>query len=116
MQLYNKCGVFEHTHSRPRPEQFSHKRGPLVSSTRASRSPQPTYAPPPPNPSPNPPPPPVGSCFAGARIIGTTATSKWEHLARVPRNSGGACEWRQCEWGGASAAERVAERKRCTEG
>ncbi|KAF9264387.1 hypothetical protein L218DRAFT_863084, partial [Marasmius fiardii PR-910] len=27
--LCNKCGLFERTHSRPRPEQFPHKRGPL---------------------------------------------------------------------------------------
>ncbi|KAJ7149394.1 hypothetical protein C8R43DRAFT_887868, partial [Mycena crocata] len=26
--LCNKCGLFERTHSRPRPEQFPHKRGP----------------------------------------------------------------------------------------
>ncbi|KAJ7440271.1 hypothetical protein FB451DRAFT_1058937, partial [Mycena latifolia] len=25
--LCNKCGLFERTHSRPRPEQFPHKRG-----------------------------------------------------------------------------------------
>ena len=30
MQLCNKCGLFERTHSRPRPEQFPHKRGPVV--------------------------------------------------------------------------------------
>jgi hypothetical protein len=29
--LCNKCGLFERTHSRPRPEQFPHKRGPLAS-------------------------------------------------------------------------------------
>ncbi|KAJ7483872.1 hypothetical protein B0H11DRAFT_1807134 [Mycena galericulata] len=51
--LCNKCGLFERTHSRPRPEQFPHKRGPLASSTLRSRSPpgvtnaQPYYAPPP---------------------------------------------------------------------
>ncbi|KAM6496538.1 hypothetical protein JOM56_007011 [Amanita muscaria] len=28
--LCNKCGLFERTHSRPRPEQFPHKRGPLT--------------------------------------------------------------------------------------
>ncbi|TBU45267.1 hypothetical protein BD309DRAFT_989647 [Dichomitus squalens] len=28
--LCNKCGLFERTHSRPRPEQFPHKRGPVV--------------------------------------------------------------------------------------
>ncbi|KAI0825419.1 hypothetical protein BC629DRAFT_1254412, partial [Irpex lacteus] len=27
--LCNKCGLFERTHSRPRPEQFPHKRGPI---------------------------------------------------------------------------------------
>ncbi|KAJ7616958.1 hypothetical protein DFH06DRAFT_1238229 [Mycena polygramma] len=37
--LCNKCGLFERTHSRPRPEQFPHKRGPLASSTSRSRSP-----------------------------------------------------------------------------
>ncbi|KAJ7447645.1 hypothetical protein FB451DRAFT_1147865 [Mycena latifolia] len=42
--LCNKCGLFERTHSRPRPEQFPHKRGQLASSTLSSRSPpQPTY-------------------------------------------------------------------------
>ncbi|KAJ7215426.1 hypothetical protein GGX14DRAFT_442921 [Mycena pura] len=57
--LCNKCGLFERTHSRPRPEQFPHKRGPLAASTLRSRSPPgqtqqqqayaPThYAPPPP--------------------------------------------------------------------
>ncbi|KAJ7494022.1 hypothetical protein FB451DRAFT_1077637 [Mycena latifolia] len=50
--LCNKCGLFERTHSRPRPEQFPHKRGPLASSTLSARSPpqpahqQPQYAPP----------------------------------------------------------------------
>jgi len=37
--LCNKCGLFERTHSRPRPEQFPHKRGPLASSALRSRSP-----------------------------------------------------------------------------
>lgn len=37
--LCNKCGLFERTHSRPRPEQFPHKRGPLASSVLHSRSP-----------------------------------------------------------------------------
>ncbi|KAJ7149409.1 hypothetical protein C8R43DRAFT_1007034 [Mycena crocata] len=37
--LCNKCGLFERTHSRPRPEQFPHKRGPLASSSLQSRSP-----------------------------------------------------------------------------
>ncbi|KAF9786467.1 hypothetical protein BJ322DRAFT_1004554, partial [Thelephora terrestris] len=27
--LCNKCGLFERTHLRPRPEQFPHKRGPM---------------------------------------------------------------------------------------
>ncbi|PCH44017.1 hypothetical protein WOLCODRAFT_133057 [Wolfiporia cocos MD-104 SS10] len=41
--LCNKCGLFERTHSRPRPEQFPHKRGPLVTATfKSSRSPPPT--------------------------------------------------------------------------
>ncbi|KAH8081304.1 hypothetical protein BXZ70DRAFT_633609 [Cristinia sonorae] len=31
--LCNKCGLFERTHSRPRPEQFPHKRGPIVTTT-----------------------------------------------------------------------------------
>lgn len=39
LQLCNKCGLFERTHSRPRPEQFPHKRGPLASSVLHSRSP-----------------------------------------------------------------------------
>lgn len=38
--LCNKCGLFERTHSRPRPEQFPHKRGPLATSALRSRSPQ----------------------------------------------------------------------------
>ena len=41
-QLCNKCGLFERTHSRPRPEQFPHKRGPIVTTTfKSSRSPPP---------------------------------------------------------------------------
>ncbi|OCH91375.1 hypothetical protein OBBRIDRAFT_886994 [Obba rivulosa] len=40
--LCNKCGLFERTHSRPRPEQFPHKRGPLVTATfKSSRTPPP---------------------------------------------------------------------------
>ncbi|GJF00648.1 hypothetical protein PsYK624_169440 [Phanerochaete sordida] len=40
--LCNKCGLFERTHSRPRPEQFPHKRGPIVTgSFKSSRSPPP---------------------------------------------------------------------------
>ncbi|KAJ7907967.1 hypothetical protein B0H13DRAFT_2662183 [Mycena leptocephala] len=59
--LCNKCGLFERTHSRPRPEQFPHKRGPLASSTLRSRSPpqaQP-YQPPAHYPPPGPAPPPA---------------------------------------------------------
>lgn len=42
-QLCNKCGLFERTHSRPRPEQFPHKRGPIVqTSFKSSRSPPPS--------------------------------------------------------------------------
>ncbi|GLB43177.1 putative GATA zinc finger [Lyophyllum shimeji] len=37
--LCNKCGLFERTHSRPRPEQFPHKRGPLSTSTLRARTP-----------------------------------------------------------------------------
>lgn len=45
--LCNKCGLFERTHSRPRPEQFPHKRGPIVTSTfKSSRSPPPGRLPP----------------------------------------------------------------------
>ena len=41
-QLCNKCGLFERTHSRPRPEQFPHKRGPIATTTfKSSRSPPP---------------------------------------------------------------------------
>ncbi|KDQ50405.1 hypothetical protein JAAARDRAFT_199965 [Jaapia argillacea MUCL 33604] len=36
--LCNKCGLFERTHSRPRPDQFPHKRGHLASSASASAS------------------------------------------------------------------------------
>ncbi|KAL6297929.1 hypothetical protein BKA93DRAFT_820610 [Sparassis latifolia] len=40
--LCNKCGLFERTHSRPRPDQFPHKRGPLVTATfKSSRTPPP---------------------------------------------------------------------------
>ncbi|KAJ7839470.1 hypothetical protein B0H14DRAFT_1069154 [Mycena olivaceomarginata] len=58
--LCNKCGLFERTHSRARPEQFPHKRGSLASSTLRSRSPpqpqqqQPTYQNPPQYPPPGP--------------------------------------------------------------
>ncbi|KAF8989688.1 hypothetical protein BDQ17DRAFT_1372947 [Cyathus striatus] len=37
--LCNKCGLFERTHSRPRPDQFPHKRGPLASSTLRGKTP-----------------------------------------------------------------------------
>ncbi|KJA17047.1 hypothetical protein HYPSUDRAFT_206504 [Hypholoma sublateritium FD-334 SS-4] len=37
--LCNKCGLFERTHSRPRPDQFPHKRGPLAGSTLRGRTP-----------------------------------------------------------------------------
>ncbi|KAI0060260.1 hypothetical protein BV25DRAFT_1807780 [Artomyces pyxidatus] len=48
--LCNKCGLFERTHSRPRPAQFPHKRGPLATSNlKARASPTlPHAAPPPP--------------------------------------------------------------------
>jgi hypothetical protein len=44
--LCNKCGLFERTHSRPRPEQFPHKRGPLAASTLGSRTPPSNHLPP----------------------------------------------------------------------
>jgi len=44
--LCNKCGLFERTHSRPRPEQFPHKRGPLSTSTLGSRTPPSNQLPP----------------------------------------------------------------------
>ncbi|KAF8883478.1 hypothetical protein CPB84DRAFT_1850940 [Gymnopilus junonius] len=37
--LCNKCGLFERTHSRPRPDQFPHKRGPLAVSALRGRTP-----------------------------------------------------------------------------
>ncbi|KAF5338143.1 hypothetical protein D9611_014558 [Ephemerocybe angulata] len=37
--LCNKCGLFERTHSRPRPEQFPHKRGPLATTSLQRRTP-----------------------------------------------------------------------------
>ncbi|PPQ88286.1 hypothetical protein CVT26_011603, partial [Gymnopilus dilepis] len=37
--LCNKCGLFERTHSRPRPEQFPHKRGPLSGTALRGRTP-----------------------------------------------------------------------------
>ena len=45
-QLCNKCGLFERTHSRPRPEQFPHKRGPLAVSVSRGRSPSGNHLPP----------------------------------------------------------------------
>ncbi|KAI9439500.1 hypothetical protein H4582DRAFT_1534086 [Lactarius indigo] len=36
--LCNKCGVFERTHNRARPEQFPHKRGPLATSSLKVRA------------------------------------------------------------------------------
>ncbi|KAF7314847.1 hypothetical protein MKEN_00959200 [Mycena kentingensis (nom. inval.)] len=60
--LCNKCGLFERTHSRPRPEQFPHKRGPLSSSSLRTRSPPGAAPYPPPAPAQPqvvyPPPPP----------------------------------------------------------
>ncbi|KAI0072059.1 hypothetical protein K474DRAFT_458742 [Panus rudis PR-1116 ss-1] len=41
--LCNKCGLFERTHSRPRPEQFPHKRGPVVTTSfKSTRTPPPS--------------------------------------------------------------------------
>ncbi|KAJ7913761.1 hypothetical protein B0H13DRAFT_2271032 [Mycena leptocephala] len=40
-KLCNKCGLFERTHSRPRPQQFPHKRGLPASLTLRSHSPPP---------------------------------------------------------------------------
>lgn len=37
--LCNKCGLFERTHSRPRPDQFPHKRGPLATASLRGRTP-----------------------------------------------------------------------------
>ncbi|CAL1715702.1 unnamed protein product [Somion occarium] len=43
--LCNKCGLFERTHSRPRPEQFPHKRGPIVTTSfKSTRTPPPAQA------------------------------------------------------------------------
>ena len=44
--MCNKCGLFERTHSRPRPEQFPHKRGPLAVSVSRGRSPPGNHLPP----------------------------------------------------------------------
>lgn len=43
--MCNKCGLFERTHSRPRPEQFPHKRGPLAVSV-SRRTPPGNHLPP----------------------------------------------------------------------
>ncbi|CAK5262320.1 unnamed protein product [Mycena citricolor] len=37
--LCNKCGLFERTHARPRPEQFPHRRGSLAASSLVKQSP-----------------------------------------------------------------------------
>ncbi|EPQ56770.1 hypothetical protein GLOTRDRAFT_121103 [Gloeophyllum trabeum ATCC 11539] len=44
--LCNKCGLFERTHSRPRPDQFPHKRGHITSAQRARTPPQQQQLPP----------------------------------------------------------------------
>ncbi|KAI9439534.1 hypothetical protein H4582DRAFT_1535169 [Lactarius indigo] len=41
--LCNKCGVFERTHNRARPEQFPHKRGPLATSSLKVRTSPPQH-------------------------------------------------------------------------
>jgi hypothetical protein len=43
-QLCNKCGLFERTHNRARPEQFPHKRGPLASSSLKVRTSPPQHS------------------------------------------------------------------------
>ncbi|KAJ7636207.1 hypothetical protein FB45DRAFT_906128 [Roridomyces roridus] len=45
--LCNKCGLFERTHSRARPEQFPHKRGPLATSNLTRSPPRAAPYPPP---------------------------------------------------------------------
>jgi hypothetical protein len=59
LQLCNKCGLFERTHSRPRPEQFPHRRGSMSSSTGPARARTPPAQLPPitNQPSTHPPPP-----------------------------------------------------------
>jgi hypothetical protein len=42
--LCNKCGLFERTHNRARPEQFPHKRGPLASSSLKVRTSPPQHS------------------------------------------------------------------------
>lgn len=44
--MCNKCGLFERTHSRPRPDQFPHKRGPLAVSVSRGRTPPGNHLPP----------------------------------------------------------------------
>lgn len=41
--LCNKCGLFERTHNRARPEQFPHKRGPLAASSLKVRTSPPQH-------------------------------------------------------------------------
>ncbi|KAH9975201.1 hypothetical protein BJV74DRAFT_180599 [Russula compacta] len=41
--LCNKCGLFERTHNRARPEQFPHKRGPLATSSLKVRTSPPQH-------------------------------------------------------------------------
>jgi|SRR6267142_5005497 len=43
IQLCNKCGLFERTHNRARPEQFPHKRGPLATSSLKVRTSPPQH-------------------------------------------------------------------------
>ncbi|KAI0249018.1 hypothetical protein BJV78DRAFT_1231637 [Lactifluus subvellereus] len=42
--LCNKCGLFERTHNRARPEQFPHKRGPLAASSLKVRTSPPQHS------------------------------------------------------------------------
>ncbi|KAI0291660.1 hypothetical protein B0F90DRAFT_1648502 [Multifurca ochricompacta] len=42
--LCNKCGLFERTHNRARPEQFPHKRGPLATSSLKVRPSPPQHS------------------------------------------------------------------------
>ena len=42
-QLCNKCGLFERTHNRARPEQFPHKRGPLATASLKVRASPPQH-------------------------------------------------------------------------
>ncbi|KAH7885693.1 hypothetical protein F5I97DRAFT_1136553 [Phlebopus sp. FC_14] len=43
--LCNKCGLFERTHGRSRPDQFPHRRGPLATSMARPRTPPPPQPP-----------------------------------------------------------------------